>query len=156
MGLEIERKFLVINEQWKSHVESESRLKQGYLATQSNATIRVRISEKQAMLNIKGATSGIRRSEYEYEIPLQDAQEILDNLTEDSIIDKVRYQVRCDDHIWDLDVFHGDNAGLIVAEIELSTEDENFRVPEWAGLEVSGDVKYYNASLVRKPYKYWK
>lgn len=156
MGLEIERKFLVINEQWKSHVESESQLKQGYLATQSNATIRVRIAENQAMLNIKGATTGIRRSEYEYEIPLQDAQEMLDNLTEESIIDKVRYQVRCGDHIWDLDVFHGENKGLIIAEVELSTEDESFVVPEWAGLEVSGDSKYYNASLVRNPYRYWK
>ncbi|MCU7916207.1 MAG: CYTH domain-containing protein [Candidatus Thiodiazotropha sp. (ex Gloverina cf. vestifex)] len=156
MGLEIERKFLVINELWKSHVESESQLKQGYLATQNNATIRVRIAENQAMLNIKGVTTGIRRSEYEYEIPLQDAQEMLDNLTEDSIIDKVRYQVRCGNHIWDLDVFHGENKGLIIAEVELSTEDEGFIIPEWAGLEVSGDIKYYNASLVRKPYRYWK
>ncbi|MEN8167421.1 MAG: CYTH domain-containing protein [Pseudomonadota bacterium] len=155
MAIEIERKYLVKNDKWKSFVESEAIFKQGYLATVANASIRVRVAKGRAHLNIKSTTVGIRRSEYEYEIPLMDGEEMLANLTTGSVIDKVRYKVRCGDHIWELDLFHGDNEGLIVAELELSSEDETFEMPEWAGEEVSGDPRYYNASLVKHPYCDW-
>ncbi|MEN8178908.1 MAG: CYTH domain-containing protein [Pseudomonadota bacterium] len=155
MAVEIERKYLVANNKWKLSVESEAAMKQGYLATVANASIRVRIAKGKAHLNIKSITLGISRSEYEYEIPLQDGEEILANLTSGSVIDKVRYKVRCGGHVWDLDLFHGDNEGLVVAEVELDSEDEAFEVPEWAGEEVSTDPKYYNASLVKHPYCDW-
>lgn len=155
MAVEIERKYLVINDKWKSFVESESAMKQGYLATVDNASIRVRVAKGKAFLNIKSATLGIRRAEYEYEIPLQDGEEMLADLISGAVIDKVRYKVRCGNHIWDLDRFHGDNAGLVVAEVELNAEDEAFEIPEWVGAEVSGDPKYYNASLVKHPYCDW-
>ena len=155
MAIEIERKFLVINDKWKSFVESEAAMKQGYLATIDKASIRVRVADGRAHLNIKSATLGIRRSEYEYEIPLVDGEEMLANLADGSVIDKMRYKVRCGDHLWELDVFHGDNAGLVVAELELAAEDEAFEKPEWAGEEVSGDVRYYNSSLVKHPFCNW-
>ena len=155
MAVEIERKYLVINDKWKSSVESQSTLKQGYLATVANASIRVRVAEDKAHLNIKSSTVGIRRSEYEYEIPQTDGEEMLAHLTEGAVIDKVRYKVRCGEHLWDLDVFRGDNAGLVVAEVELQSEDEPFEMPEWAGNEVSGDTRYYNASLVKHPFCDW-
>ena len=155
MAVEIERKYLVVNDKWKPFVESEAAMKQGYLATVANASIRVRVAKGRAYLNIKSATVGIRRAEYEYEIPLQDGEEMLANLTSGSVIDKVRYKVRCGDHVWDLDLFHGDNSGLMVAEVELDSEDESFEMPQWAGEEVSGDVKYYNSSLVKHPYCDW-
>ena len=155
MAVEIERKYLVVNDSWKPFAVAETSMKQGYLATVANASIRVRIAKGKAFLNIKSATLGIRRSEYEYEIPLQDGEEMLANLTSGSVIDKTRYKVRCGNHIWDLDLFHGDNAGLVVAEVELGSEDESFAMPEWAGEEVSTDLRYYNASLVKHPYCDW-
>ncbi len=155
MGLEIERKFLVANDRWKAGVEGESRLKQGYLTAQPGLAIRVRIDGDRAQLNIKGGTEGIRRSEYEYGIPLKDAEEILANLATGSVIDKTRYLVRCGGHLWELDVFHGDNAGLVVAEIELESESESFDMPDWAGEEVSEDARYFNANLTRHPYRDW-
>jgi adenylate cyclase len=155
MAIEIERKFLVKNDKWKSSVESEATMKQGYLASVDKASIRVRVAKGRAHLNIKSATLGIRRSEYEYEIPLDDGEEMLANLANGSVIDKVRYKVRCGDHLWELDVFHGDNAGLIVAELELAAEDETFEIPDWVGEEVSGDVRYYNSSLVKHPFCDW-
>lgn len=155
MGIEIERKFLVVNDNWKTSVESSASLKQGYLATQPLATIRVRIAEGRAQLNIKGATSGISRAEYEYDIPPRDAEEILDQMADGAVIEKQRFKVRCGGHLWDLDVFRGDNEGLVIAEVELASEDEPFEMPDWAGDEVSGDARYYNASLVNKPYNTW-
>jgi adenylate cyclase len=155
MGLEIERKFLVVNDDWRSCVESETGLKQGYLTAQKALTIRVRIDGDRAQLNIKGGTAGIKRSEYEYEIPRQDGEEIIASLVSGSVIDKTRYRVRCGDHLWDLDVFHGDNEGLVVAEIELEREDEPFELPGWAGEEVSEDPRYYNANLIKHPYRDW-
>ena len=130
-------------------------MKQGYLATVANASIRVRVTEDKAHLNIKSSTVGISRSEYEYEIPLTDAEEMLAHLTDGAVIDKVRYEVRCGGHLWELDVFRGDNAGLVVAEGELQSEEEPFEMPEGVGDEVSGDTRYYNASLVRNPYRNW-
>lgn len=155
MVLEIERKYLVINDEWKSSVESETVMKQAYLATVEKASIRVRVAGERAFLNIKSATLGIRRSEFEYEIPLADAEAMLAELVDGAVIDKVRYHVRCGAHLWDLDVFHGANEGLIVAEVELASEDEDFELPAWTGQEVSGDPKYYNACLVKHPYCDW-
>ncbi len=155
MGIEIERKFLVEGDGWRDQVIDEKRLKQGYLCTQENATIRVRIGGGRAVLNIKSATVGIRRAEFEYEIPLAEGEEILRAVARQPVIDKIRYRVRHGDHVWDLDVFEGENRGLVLAEIELASEDEPFELPEWAGEEVSGDPRYYNANLIRHPYREW-
>lgn len=155
MALEIERKYLVINEKWRDSVIKESIMKQGYLANAPNASVRVRVSGTEARLTIKGRSEGISRSEYEYPIPLRDAEEILLNHVSGAVIEKVRYQVRCGDHVWDLDVFAGANRGLIMAEVELDSEDERFRMPEWAGDEVSSDSRYYNVNLATHPYCDW-
>ncbi|MBW9256388.1 MAG: CYTH domain-containing protein [Candidatus Thiodiazotropha sp. (ex. Lucinisca nassula)] len=155
MALEIERKFLVINDKWKDSVISEAVIKQGYLATTEQASVRVRVDGDEANINIKGRTVGISRQEYEYPIPLDEAQELLDHLVSGAAIDKVRYKVRCGEHIWDLDLFHGANQGLVMAEVELGQEDEAFVMPEWAGEEVSGDTRYYNANLVKHPFCEW-
>lgn len=155
MALEIERKYLVINDKWKDNILSESVLKQGYIANQPNATVRVRIADGAAYLNIKSATKGISRAEFEYQIPLADAEQILEQVAEQPFIDKTRYKVQWGEHVWDLDLFAGDNQGLVMAEVELDSEDETFELPPWAGQEVSGDPRYYNASLVKHPYTEW-
>ena len=155
MALEIERKFLVINDKWKDSVIREAVIKQGYLATTDRATVRVRVDGDEANINIKGRTDGISRREYEYPIPLDEALELLDHLVSGAAIDKVRYKVRCGEHIWDLDLFYGANQGLVMAEVELGREDEAFVMPEWAGEEVSGDTRYYNANLVKHPFSEW-
>lgn len=155
MGIEIERKFLVKNDQWRKSVVSDAVMKQGYVANQTNASVRVRIASGKAHLNIKSSTIGIKRAEFEYEIPLEEAEEILAQIAEQPFIDKTRYKVKCGEHIWELDIFEGANRGLIVAEIELNSEDEAFELPEWAGDEVSGDPKYYNVSLVNHPFNQW-
>ncbi|MET0105987.1 MAG: CYTH domain-containing protein [Sedimenticola sp.] len=155
MATEIERKYLVKDDSWKGRVVSEARIKQGYLVKQPEMNVRVRIAKGTAYLTIKGSTQGISRSEFEYEIPVQDAEAIL-GLSEDlRVIDKTRYKVQCGEHIWDLDVFEGDNAGLIMAEVELEDEGEIFEMPAWAGLEVSGDPRYYNANLIDNPFSNW-
>ncbi|MEA3276617.1 MAG: CYTH domain-containing protein [Pseudomonadota bacterium] len=155
MGVEIERKFLVKNDSWRDQVESEAHVMQGYLANNANATVRVRVKGEDAFLTIKGGGEGIRRSEYEYPIPVSDAEAMLRELAVSPAIDKVRYKVKCGDHFWDLDFFAGDNQGLVMAEVELSTEDETFEMPDWAGEEVSGDPRYYNVNLARNPYRHW-
>lgn len=155
MATEIERKFLVKNDLWRDQVISESRMKQGYLANQGNASIRVRVDRGKAMLNIKSATLGVRRSEFEYQIPLEDGEEILAAVAQQPFIDKTRYKVKCGDHVWELDVFEGENRGLVVAELELGSEEEAFEMPAWAGDEVSEDPRYYNVSLVKTPYTRW-
>jgi adenylate cyclase len=155
MPLEIERKFLVVNEKWKDNVISQTPIKQGYLATNSRVSMRVRITGEQANLNIKGSTIGISRREYEYPIPLDEAQELLAHLVSGAVIEKVRYKVKCGEHVWDLDQFLGANQGLVVAEVELSHENEHFEMPEWAGEDVSNEKRYYNASLVNHPYCNW-
>ena len=155
MGIEIERKFLVKNDQWRKSVVSDAVMKQGYIANQANASVRVRIAKGRAHLNIKSSTIGIKRAEFEYDIPIEEAEVILDQVAEQPFIDKTRYKVKCGDHIWELDIFEGANSGLIVAEIELNSEDEAFELPEWAGEEVSGDPKYYNVNLVNHPFSQW-
>ncbi|MDD3610047.1 MAG: CYTH domain-containing protein [Halothiobacillaceae bacterium] len=155
MAQEIERKFLVRDESWKVDVSEYFELRQGYLNTPGKASIRVRVDGRQAFLNIKSVTLGIQRHEYEYPIPLADANEMLDLLCEGPRIEKTRYHVRHGEHLWEIDVFHGDNNGLVVAEIELSSADERFARPDWLGEEVSHDPRYFNVSLVRLPYKDW-
>jgi adenylate cyclase len=155
MALEIERKYLVINDKWHNDVIKKSAMKQGYLANADNASVRVRVSGSEARLTVKGRSKGISRNEYEYAIPLQDAEEILHNHISGAVIEKVRYKVKCGDHVWDLDVFAGANHGLVMAEVELSSEEEGFQMPQWAGEEVSSDSRYYNANLASHPYCDW-
>lgn len=155
MPTEIERKFLVIGDSWREAVESQSRLMQGYLTGDQKATVRVRIKDDSAMLTIKGPSRGISRAEFEYSIPRDDAEEMLRELAVSAPVDKTRYRVRCGAHVWDLDVFAGENAGLVMAEVELADETEPFDMPDWAGEEVSGDPRYYNSNLARNPFKHW-
>jgi adenylate cyclase len=155
VGREIERKFLVVNDLWREGVESETRLCQGYLAAGPGGTVRVRIAGEAATLTLKGPTQGISRAEFEYPIPLEDAEAMFAELVTGPCVDKVRYAVRWGRHRWDLDRFLGDNAGLVVAEIELVDEAEPFELPPWAGEEVSADPRYHNSNLVRHPFKDW-
>ncbi|MGB4498587.1 MAG: CYTH domain-containing protein [Methylococcaceae bacterium] len=156
MAIEIECKFLLANEKWRENVSNSVIYKQGYLSSQPTNSIRVRISDKQAWLNIKSATIGTQRAEYEYEIPLSDAQEILMNLCLKPVIEKTRHFVTHENHLWEIDEFDGENAGLIVAEIELNSVDEIFEKPEWIGEEVTQDIRYYNNNLAREPYSQWR
>ena len=155
MGIEIERKFLVKDDSWRDGVESETHIMQGYLSDNPSATVRVRVKGVKGYLTIKGRGTGLVRPEYEYEIPVADAEPMLRELSISAIVDKVRYRVRSGAHVWDLDVFSGDNAGLVMAEVELDTEDEAFDVPTWAGQEVTDDTRYYNAKLAQHPYCDW-
>lgn len=155
MGIEIERKFLVKNDSWRGSVECEWRILQGYLATTGTLTVRVRLKEDSAWLTLKGPPRGLVRSEFEYPIPAEDAEAMLRELVILPVIEKVRYRVPHSLHYWDLDVFTGDNAGLVLAEIELTREHESFDLPGWAGIEVTGDPQYSNANLARRPFKDW-
>jgi len=155
MATEIERKFLVSSDAWRDEADVGTRFRQGYLIGAEKASVRVRIEGERANINIKSATLGVRRQEYEYAIPLAEAEEILDTLCEQPQIEKTRYHVPVGGHTWEVDVFAGDNEGLIVAEVELAHEDEPFERPAWLGGEVSHDTRYYNVCLVRHPYKDW-
>lgn len=156
MAIEIERKFLVNSDRWREKADAGQHLAQGYLIGAREASVRVRIEDERANLNIKSATLGIYRQEYEYPIPLADAREMLDTLCEKPVIEKTRYHVKHAGHTWEVDVFEGDNAGLVVAEIELASETETFEQPDWLGEEVSADPRYYNVSLVKHPFKAWR
>jgi len=155
MGIEIERKFTLKNDSWRDNVKSSERLIQGYLAGNDRSSIRVRVAGKKANLNIKSATLGIRRQEYEYEIPLEDANNMLERLCEKPIIDKERHLVVHEGKTWEVDEFYGENKGLIVAEIELENENEVISIPDWADKDVSHDTRYYNVCLISNPYKNW-
>jgi adenylate cyclase len=155
MAVEIEHKFLLANNDWRERVTHSIRYRQGYLSSQPTSSIRVRTSDEHAWLNIKSATIGTQRHEYEYEIPLADANEILDTLCKKPLIEKIRYFVNDNEHLWEIDEFEGDNQGLIVAEIELSDVSENFVKPSWLGTEVTDDLRYYNNNLSVHPYKSW-
>ena len=156
MAIEIERKFLVVNDDWREHVTSHKSMMQGYFAGGGKASIRVRISGKSANLNIKSATLDVTRKEYEIPIPVEDAREMLDLLCEKPVIEKTRHYIQQGQLVWEVDEFIGDNDGLIVAEIELSDADEAFEKPSWLGKEVSDDTRYYNVCLVKNPYKNWR
>ena len=154
MAREIERKFLLKNDSWRASVEHSWPLRQGYLCGNERASVRVRIAGKDANLNVKSATLGVERLEFEYPIPVDDAQALLSDLA-GRVVEKTRHEVRVGGHCWEIDEFEGDNAGLVVAEIELDDADEPFERPDWLGEEVSEDPRYYNTELARHPYSRW-
>ena len=153
MAKEIERKFLV-KDSWQPQ-SAGIKIAQGYLSTVPERTVRVRIKGEKGYLTIKGKNVGVSRAEYEYEIPRQDAEEML-QLAEQPILVKTRYLEQQGEFTWEVDVFAGENQGLVVAEIELPAEDAEFLRPAWLGQEVSGDVRYYNANLIKFPFSLWK
>ncbi len=155
MTTEIERKFLV-NGDFKSVAKRSQHIIQGYLSSASERTVRVRIKGDKGFITVKGkaSTSGASRYEWEKEIPVEDVKELLE-LCEPGVIDKTRFLVDSGKHTFEVDEFYGDNEGLTVAEVELSSEDEYFNKPDWLDEEVTGDVRYYNAMLMKKPFKNW-
>lgn len=155
MPIEIERKFLLKDDSWRKQADPGKDYIQGYLVGSRQASVRVRIEGEQAYLNIKSATLGVRRQEYEYAIPLDDAREMLAQLCEQPLIEKTRYLIQAQGLCWEIDVFKGENAGLVVAEVELESEQQQFVHPAWLGEEVSDDPRYYNVSLVKHPFKNW-
>lgn len=155
MAKEIERKFLIDLERIGS-LEGGTMIKQGYIATADKTAVRARIAGAKAYLTLKGENKGVTRAEFEYDIPVEDAEEIIRELCRGPIIEKTRYLVVNFGHTWEVDIFHGDNEGLIVAEIELGSETEKFELPLWVTKEVSGDEKYYNSNLLDHPFKHWR
>lgn len=155
MGTEIERKFLVSDERWRHAADAGTDIVQGYLAARENVSVRVRVAGEEAWLTIKGRTRGAARDEYEYAIPARDARRMLRTLCQPPLIEKTRYRVRHAGRDWEIDEFRGDNAGLVVAELELEDEDCPVTLPPWVGREVTGDPRYLNANLVRAPYRSW-
>ncbi|MBU0655589.1 MAG: CYTH domain-containing protein [Gammaproteobacteria bacterium] len=155
MATEIERKFLLVSDEWRQLIIRSESFRQGYLSNNKRASVRVRIADNKATLNIKGMTLGVERPEYEYEIPLHDAAELLDQLCERPLIEKTRHFVEFGGKLWEIDEFHGDNAGLLVAEVELDSKDEVITMPSWAGKDVSHLERYYNVCLTQYPYSRW-
>jgi adenylate cyclase len=155
--IEIERKFLVVSDDFKSEAFKKTRLVQGYLNSHKERAVRVRLKGDLGFLTVKGPSSknGLSRFEWEKEISANEAKELL-NLCESGIIDKIRYEVKLKNHIFEIDEFFGDNEGLVVAEVELKDENETFEKPKWLGEEVTGNPKYYNSQLSQKPFKTWK
>ncbi len=151
---EIERKFLVQGEAWRE-LATSFHFCQGYIYSSPTCFVRVRIESEKAYLTIKGPKSGISRAEFEYPIPMSDAKELLENLAHKPLIYKIRHKIPQGKHMWEVDEFCGDNAGLIVAEIELENEHAHFEKPAWIGKEVTDDARYRNAALARQPYSQW-
>lgn len=155
MPLEIERKFLVHSDLWNALKKPQgNRIVQSYLSFTPESTVRIRIKGEQAFLTIKGKSKGISRPEYEYPIPIADVQNMIQNMNLD-YIDKIRYEIKIKNHIWEVDVFSGKNNGLILAEIELGSEDESFEKPDWIAQEVSHDPRYFNSNLLLHPIESW-
>jgi adenylate cyclase len=154
MGIEIERKFLVTGDGWRDQVSARTRFSQGYLSRDPARTVRVRIAGEAAFLTIKGTTQGATRAEFEYEVPLADAQQLL-ALCDGPVVEKVRHLCPYEGMTWEVDEFLGANAGLVVAEIELVSETQAFAHPAWLGNEVTGDGRYVNANLAVRPFKSW-
>jgi adenylate cyclase len=155
MGIEIERKFLLTGDSWRAAAQGRS-FRQGYLARQYGRTVRIRTCNNTGFLTIKGPSIGFARQEFEYQIPIEDANILLEAFCEQPILEKMRYYLKYDGFTWEIDEFLGENQGLIIAEIELDSEDQPFSKPDWLGLEVTGDSRYYNSSLVRHPFKNWR
>jgi len=153
MGIEIERKFLVIGEDWKSGITPEH-LSQGYLNRDKQRTVRVRIAGNEAWLTIKGQSQGATRAEFEYAVPLADAKQLLE-MSDGPRVEKYRWRVPHGGLVWEVDEFLGENAGLVVAEVELTSEDQAFDKPAWAGVEVTDDPRYFNSSLASRPFSGW-
>ena len=157
MPQEIERKFLVKNNDFKNESFQESKIIQGFLSSVPERTVRIRIKGDKGFITVKGIgnASGTTRFEWEKEISVEDATNLL-KISEPGVIDKTRYYIKSRNHTYEVDVFHGENEGLIIAEVELSSELEDFKKPSWLGMEVTGEQKYYNAALNNNPYKNWK
>ena len=157
MMVEIERKFLVINDSFKNEIRNKIRITQRYLSSNPERSVRIRIKGNEAYITIKGIgdNSGISRFELEKEISVADANDLF-TLCEQGVIDKTRYIIKNGQHIFEVDEFYGENKGLIIAEIELSSEKESFNRPDWLGDEVTGDVKYFNSMLIKNPFSTWK
>lgn len=155
MAQEIERKFLVAGD-FKQYARKSEHIVQGYLNSTPERTVRVRIKGDKGYMTVKGISSqsGVSRFEWEKEIPVNEARELI-NICEPGVIDKVRHLVDVGEHIFEVDEFYGDNEGLVLAEIELSAEEEEFAKPDWLGEEVTGDIRYYNSMLMKNPYKGW-
>jgi len=153
MGIEIERKFLVTSDAWRQG--TGIRVRQGYISLDEKRSVRVRSTPVGAYLTIKGTSRGARRSEFEYEIPTKDADDLLDSICGKPVIEKVRYRVVYRGLTWEIDEFLGENRGLVIAEVELDREDQEFDRPPWVGEEVTLDPRYYNMNLVGKPYRAW-
>lgn len=154
MGVEIERKFLVTSQAWRPAVRRSVRMRQLYLASHDGCSIRVRIADDRASLNIKGRTLGAKRLEYEYPVPFEDAVSMWEGLGGPEV-EKTRHYVEFGGRTWEVDEFAGPNAGLVVAEIELESEDADFERPPWLGQELTDDFRYYNLSLAERPWKEW-
>jgi adenylate cyclase len=154
MGIEIERKFLVTSDGWRTQATQQTRFSQGYLSRDPARTVRVRVAGEQAFLTIKGKTTGATRAEFEYEVPVTDAQQLL-ALCDGPVVEKIRHLCPFDGMTWEVDEFLGANAGLVVAEIELDSEGQAFAQPAWLGDEVTGDGRYVNANLAVKPFGSW-
>jgi adenylate cyclase len=154
MAKEIERKYLVTGKQWKNLAEGVV-YRQGYILTVGKQTVRVRIAGEQGYLTIKGENIGAVRSEFEYPIPIEDAEEMLNTLCDRPLIEKIRYKILYGDLVWEVDEFLGENAGLIIAEVELTNEHQEITLPDWIDIQVS-DPKYFNSNLAKHPYNTWK
>ena len=154
MGIEIERKFLVTGEAWRQETSTRTRFSQGYLSRDPARTVRVRIAGDTAFLTIKGATTGATRAEFEYAVPLADAQALL-GMCDGPVVEKIRHLCVFEGMTWEVDEFLGANAGLVVAEIELQSEGQAFARPAWLGAEVTGDGRYVNANLAVRPFTSW-
>ena len=154
MAKEIERKFLVKGVDWKAMAKG-TRYSQGYLNSVKERTVRVRTIDDKGFLTVKGITTGATRSEFEYEIPAADADAMLTDLCEKPLIEKNRYKIQAGRHVWEIDEFFGENQGLIVAEVELTSEEQAFEKPGWVGEEVTGDPRYFNSNLITHPFTKW-
>ena len=155
MATEIERRFLLASDEWRSQATSERTLRQGYLVTEEQMSLRVRISADRAWMTLKGRSKGASRSEFEYPVPLADAEAMMEEFCDSRRIDKRRYEVPVGSHTFEIDVFEGRNAGLVIAEVELSHEAEAFARPDWLGPEVTDQSRYVNARLAVRPYDEW-
>jgi adenylate cyclase len=158
MATEIERKFLLRNDSWKQEADAGTVYHQGYLISTAEKSVRVRIAGNTGYITIKGPKNpgGFGCAEYEYEIPVDDTREMLEILCEYGKIEKTRYKIPYGDHVWEIDVFEGENEGLITAEIELQSENELFEKPNWAGEEITHDIRYQNGMLAKQPFTTWK
>lgn len=155
MPIEIEHKFLLVNDDWRKLVEKTYHYWQGYLSSTRQNSVRIRVADTKAWINIKSAVVGTHRLEYEYDIPVPEAKEILEQLCHKPLIEKYRHIVTYGQHVWEIDEFLGDNLGLIVAEVELAEKDEKFVTPSWIGQDVTHDLRYYNNFLSQNPYNKW-
>jgi len=155
MGIEIERKFLIKNERWRSLVETSKSCTQGYVNLKGNGSIRIRIIGDKGFVTLKGPREGIRRSEFEYEIPVADATILLDSFCDAAVISKIRHELTYEGNLWEIDEFSGENNGLLIAEIELESEHQTVSLPDWVGKDVSEDERFFNAHLAKHPISSW-